>query len=175
MEEYVDWDAMLAELSDASSASSRAGSPVQRDVAYDCDTSYASSSPERDLCRDYTCCGLRLADLHALVCHFEEAHVVTDGGEADPAPPVTSAFGTFVVRGARASDADSHGRAPYPKRRPDEAPVCLSLRELVRPVDGDKELPPRKKYVCPRQGCIKSYRNASGLDYHLRKGTCKVV
>ena len=27
-------------------------------------------------CRDYTCCGLQLNDLHALVEHFEECHVV---------------------------------------------------------------------------------------------------
>ncbi|KAH9939631.1 uncharacterized protein BXZ73DRAFT_99247 [Epithele typhae] len=29
-----------------------------------------------ELCRDYTCCGLHLTDLHALVDHFEECHVV---------------------------------------------------------------------------------------------------
>lgn len=31
---------------------------------------------EEDMCRDYTCCGLQLNDLHALVEHFEECHVV---------------------------------------------------------------------------------------------------
>ncbi|KAI9439311.1 hypothetical protein H4582DRAFT_1948408 [Lactarius indigo] len=31
---------------------------------------------EEELCRNYTCCGLNLQDLHALVEHFEECHVV---------------------------------------------------------------------------------------------------
>jgi len=31
---------------------------------------------EEEMCRDYTCCGLHLNDLHALVEHFEECHVV---------------------------------------------------------------------------------------------------
>lgn len=34
-------------------------------------------------CRDYTCCGLNLTDLHALVDHFEECHVVV----VDPYAP----------------------------------------------------------------------------------------
>ncbi|RPD71187.1 hypothetical protein L226DRAFT_547467 [Lentinus tigrinus ALCF2SS1-7] len=36
-----------------------------------------------ELCRDYTCCGLNLTDLHALVDHFEECHVVV----VDPYAP----------------------------------------------------------------------------------------
>ncbi|KAG2090074.1 hypothetical protein BD769DRAFT_1632081 [Suillus cothurnatus] len=31
---------------------------------------------EDELCRNYTCCGLQLDDLHALLQHFEEIHVV---------------------------------------------------------------------------------------------------
>ncbi|TFK51551.1 hypothetical protein OE88DRAFT_1718925 [Heliocybe sulcata] len=31
---------------------------------------------EDELCRNYTCCGLNLTDLHALLEHFEECHVV---------------------------------------------------------------------------------------------------
>ncbi|THH13557.1 hypothetical protein EW146_g6667, partial [Bondarzewia mesenterica] len=39
---------------------------------------HALSTMEREdeLCRNYTCCGLNLTDLHALVDHFEECHVV---------------------------------------------------------------------------------------------------
>ncbi|KAI0030025.1 hypothetical protein K488DRAFT_88147 [Vararia minispora EC-137] len=33
-------------------------------------------SSQDELCRNYTCCGLNLPDLHALVEHFEEAHVL---------------------------------------------------------------------------------------------------
>ncbi|EAU83502.2 hypothetical protein CC1G_04758 [Coprinopsis cinerea okayama7 len=31
---------------------------------------------EGELCRNYTCCGLHLSDLHALLEHFEEVHIV---------------------------------------------------------------------------------------------------
>ncbi|KAI9507087.1 hypothetical protein F5148DRAFT_1285694 [Russula earlei] len=31
---------------------------------------------EDELCRNYTCCGLNLQDLHALIEHFEESHVL---------------------------------------------------------------------------------------------------
>ncbi|KAB5588553.1 Zinc finger protein [Ceratobasidium theobromae] len=37
-----------------------------------------------EFCRNYTCCGIPLPDLHSLVEHFEEAHVVV----IDPANPV---------------------------------------------------------------------------------------
>ncbi|TBU26407.1 hypothetical protein BD311DRAFT_447814 [Dichomitus squalens] len=45
-----------------------------------------------ELCRDYTCCGLNLTDLHALVEHFEECHVVVlDPYAPQQLPPQTSA------------------------------------------------------------------------------------
>ncbi|KAG8701106.1 hypothetical protein FRC08_004278 [Ceratobasidium sp. 394] len=37
-----------------------------------------------DFCRNYTCCGIPLPDLHSLVEHFEEAHVVV----VDPSHPI---------------------------------------------------------------------------------------
>ncbi|CAE6497201.1 unnamed protein product [Rhizoctonia solani] len=39
-----------------------------------------------EFCRNYTCCGIPLPDLHSLVEHFEEAHVVVID-PANPAPP----------------------------------------------------------------------------------------
>lgn len=40
-------------------------------------TSVGKTNPlAGEMARDYTCCGLRLSDLHALVEHFEERHVV---------------------------------------------------------------------------------------------------
>lgn len=38
---------------------------------------------EGELCRNYTCCGIHLHDLHALLEHFEEVHVLV----VDPAVP----------------------------------------------------------------------------------------
>ncbi|KIK39770.1 hypothetical protein CY34DRAFT_304691 [Suillus luteus UH-Slu-Lm8-n1] len=39
---------------------------------------WSEDTPEREqtICSDFTCCGLSLRDLHSLVDHFEEAHVV---------------------------------------------------------------------------------------------------
>nr|GAT54168.1 predicted protein [Mycena chlorophos] len=40
-----------------------------------------------ELCRDYSCCGTQLADLHALLEHFEDVHIIIK----DPSqPPVIS-------------------------------------------------------------------------------------
>ncbi|KAI0694043.1 hypothetical protein BC835DRAFT_1034094 [Cytidiella melzeri] len=39
-----------------------------------------------ELCRDYQCCGVKLTDMHALVDHFEECHVVV----VDPYAPQSS-------------------------------------------------------------------------------------
>lgn len=38
---------------------------------------------QEELCRDYQCCGVNLTDMHALVDHFEECHVVV----VDPYAP----------------------------------------------------------------------------------------
>ncbi|KAF7761101.1 hypothetical protein Agabi119p4_10510 [Agaricus bisporus var. burnettii] len=38
---------------------------------------------EGELCRNYTCCGLQLNDLHALLEHFEAVHIVIVDGDID--------------------------------------------------------------------------------------------
>ncbi|KAG1745003.1 uncharacterized protein EDB91DRAFT_1246520 [Suillus paluster] len=43
---------------------------------------------EDELCRNYTCCGLQLDDLHALLQHFEEVHVVVLDQFGHPQFPV---------------------------------------------------------------------------------------
>lgn len=135
-----------------------------------------------------------LADLHELVCHFEEVHVVcaSGNGQKRVEDPVTSTFGTIYVQTARDGlGVDAQSEAQRTRMRPgekDEAPmICLSLRELERkPGAGGqapekratssslrraqhwehashKILPPgveRKKYVCPREHCIKVRREA---------------
>ncbi|RDX50732.1 hypothetical protein OH76DRAFT_1348358 [Lentinus brumalis] len=76
-----------------------------------------------ELCRDYTCCGLNLTDLHALVDHFEECHVVVvDPYAPQPLPQTSSAVPTssapqsvasyFPENGAGVSSSSSqHPRA----------------------------------------------------------------
>ncbi|KAL6310222.1 hypothetical protein BKA93DRAFT_820678 [Sparassis latifolia] len=44
---------------------------------------FSAFERQDELCRDYQCCGLNLTDLHALVEHFEECHVVV----VDPYAP----------------------------------------------------------------------------------------
>ncbi|TDL25727.1 hypothetical protein BD410DRAFT_837200 [Rickenella mellea] len=39
---------------------------------------------ERDFCSNFSCCGQSLADLHELLCHFEEAHVIVVGADGRP-------------------------------------------------------------------------------------------
>ncbi|KAG1729863.1 uncharacterized protein EDB91DRAFT_803883 [Suillus paluster] len=51
---------------------------------------------EQTICSDFTCCGLSLTDLHSLVDHFEEAHVVvfdSAGNAVYPHPsPILRSF-----------------------------------------------------------------------------------
>ncbi|KAH9980411.1 hypothetical protein BJV74DRAFT_879344 [Russula compacta] len=62
---------------------------------------------EDELCRNYTCCGLNLQDLHALVEHFEECHVVVLDPCSQqvpgqlypnhyPAPPPNAKFDSYL-------------------------------------------------------------------------------
>ncbi|PCH39382.1 hypothetical protein WOLCODRAFT_167926 [Wolfiporia cocos MD-104 SS10] len=42
---------------------------------------------ERDFCSNFSCCGLALKDLHALLDHFEEHHVLVLGRDGHPVYP----------------------------------------------------------------------------------------
>jgi len=42
---------------------------------------------EKDYCTNFTCCGLTLADLHELVSHFEECHVMVVGPNGETGRP----------------------------------------------------------------------------------------
>ncbi|KAI1783943.1 hypothetical protein LXA43DRAFT_1101923 [Ganoderma leucocontextum] len=58
--------------------------------------SLLSSNRFLSQCRDYTCCGLNLTNLHALVQHFDECHVVVLDPYApqQPLPPTTTLLPT---------------------------------------------------------------------------------
>ncbi|KJA16604.1 hypothetical protein HYPSUDRAFT_287252 [Hypholoma sublateritium FD-334 SS-4] len=52
---------------------------------------------EGELCRNYTCCGLHLTDLHALLEHFEEVHIVVlDPESAAPQAHIQIPFNPTV-------------------------------------------------------------------------------
>lgn len=57
----------------------------------------AYSLPWSEQCRDYTCCGQHLPDLHALLDHFEEVHIVVVDANGNP---VTAATGNHIPNGA---------------------------------------------------------------------------
>ncbi|TCD70379.1 hypothetical protein EIP91_003732 [Steccherinum ochraceum] len=59
------------------------------------------------LCRDYQCCGVNLTDMHALVDHFEECHVVVVDPHARGLPS-----GAPVPHGSYFPDAQNGGAAP---------------------------------------------------------------
>ncbi|KAG1764442.1 hypothetical protein EDD22DRAFT_452300 [Suillus occidentalis] len=65
---------------------------------------------EDELCRNYTCCGLQLDDLHALLQHFEELHVVV----IDPQFPVVPPTSYFQQGGFDPDDMelDENGSTP---------------------------------------------------------------
>ncbi|KIK97467.1 hypothetical protein PAXRUDRAFT_221369 [Paxillus rubicundulus Ve08.2h10] len=44
---------------------------------------------ERDFCSNFTCCGRSLGDLHELIDHFEEAHVIVIGPDGSSIYPVS--------------------------------------------------------------------------------------
>lgn len=72
--------------SDTVSSDSRPATPLNIDLGdYD-----PILEREKDFCTNFSCCGLTLPDMHALLDHFEESHVViidADGRPVYPAPP----------------------------------------------------------------------------------------
>ncbi|KAG2748734.1 hypothetical protein P692DRAFT_20857409 [Suillus brevipes Sb2] len=68
---------------------------------------------EDELCRNYTCCGLQLDDLHALLQHFEELHVVVLDPFSQPQFPVAPYFeGGFDPDDMELDVSVSNGSSP---------------------------------------------------------------
>jgi transcription factor SFP1 len=69
-------------------------------------------------CRNYTCCGLQLNDLHALVDHFEDRHVLVVDPNAAPASPSFGPSGAFDVDDMELDDGGSSGASTPPPATP---------------------------------------------------------
>lgn len=152
-------------------------------------------------CSDFTCCGLSLIDLHSLVDHFEEAHVVVfdSAGNAvypNPSPILRMAdhekegpYMSFVL-GYPAPTAPSPSTSSEPTspvetssgEEPRHLPPLVLAKAASEPMlpvrSGKREHRSRQRkkdkiYKCPHLDCTKTYLNANGLKYHLEKGTCK--
>ncbi|KAF8912555.1 hypothetical protein CPB85DRAFT_1252646 [Mucidula mucida] len=132
-----------------------------------------------DLTSNFACCGLILADLHALLEHFETTH-----GErrppsleipAPPTPPASScSLSDVLTPPAQALDTLSPLPVTPCRLRTIAAPV--PRRERTEDKDKDRKRRKRKRqYPCTKTpGCVKEYLNKNGLKYHLEKGECVV-
>ncbi|KAG2113496.1 uncharacterized protein F5147DRAFT_47681 [Suillus discolor] len=61
-----------------------------------------------ELCRNYTCCGLQLDDLHALLQHFEEIHVVVLDPFSHPQFPVVPPLPQYTPNATPSYFSDHH-------------------------------------------------------------------
>ncbi|KAN0118840.1 hypothetical protein V8E52_004612 [Russula decolorans] len=84
---------------------------------------------EDELCRNYTCCGLNLQDLHALVEHFEESHVVVVDPCSQPMPGQTyphnfsdpqanPKFDSYLPNSAQLPRPQAQHQQPLPQLQP---------------------------------------------------------
>lgn len=146
---------------------------------------------EQTICSDFTCCGLSLRDLHSLVDHFEEAHVVVfdSAGNAvypnpspilrvldheNEGPYMSVVWGYPAPRAPVATfcDAESPPSSPISAVETPQKVKSKAVRTGKR-VHRPRQRKKDKTYNCPRADCTKTYLNANGLKYHLEKGTCK--
>ncbi|KIK68347.1 hypothetical protein GYMLUDRAFT_80819 [Collybiopsis luxurians FD-317 M1] len=93
-----------------------------------------------ELCRNYTCCGLHLTDLHALLEHFEDVHVVCidQPGAGGPQTRISVPFEPQIV--------DAGGiPQPIPSNQPQNQQPSQHMHQGGGPVDPDDmelEMPP---------------------------------
>ncbi|CCM00213.1 uncharacterized protein FIBRA_02241 [Fibroporia radiculosa] len=98
---------------------------------------------QEELCRDYTCCGLHLTDLHALVDHFEENHVVV----LDPYAPQASLQSTPLAgpSAQQVSYFPEHSTVPvaptYPQGPFDPDDMELDMDHTSAPSSGASSPP----------------------------------
>ncbi|KAA1479002.1 hypothetical protein DENSPDRAFT_89019 [Dentipellis sp. KUC8613] len=98
-------------------------------------------SLEREMCSNFTCCGLALADLHELLDHFEDAHVVVLNGQGtavstvhsehstttDPAHPVHLGPTSVVLSYPQPRPLPARAQSPSPQPQPQPAPTALAV------------------------------------------------
>ncbi|KAF8510139.1 hypothetical protein BU17DRAFT_70195 [Hysterangium stoloniferum] len=81
-----------------------------------------------DLCRNYTCCGLALPDLHALVDHFENNHVEILPDDDSQTPSLYSSSHSSPD----AFDADDMDISPSPAATPSPTTPFTSAFDPIR-------------------------------------------
>jgi len=85
-----------------------------------------------DMCRNYTCCGLALLDLHALLEHFEEAHVVVlESSALAPAFQADSSGGGFDMLDDMEFDSAPSSAPLYPNAHFPAAPSAFDMTSVL--------------------------------------------
>ncbi|TFK38432.1 hypothetical protein BDQ12DRAFT_698628 [Crucibulum laeve] len=79
---------------------------------------------EGELCRNYTCCGLHLNDMHALLEHFEEVHIVVlDPTAPQPQAQIQIPFNPQVNELPNPSQSASQSHSPSTDAQPTPTPT----------------------------------------------------
>ncbi|GBE88070.1 hypothetical protein SCP_1202990 [Sparassis crispa] len=116
-------------------------SPISSPLSCGPDSSSGSDdSLENDYCTNFACCGLPLPDLHALLDHFEEQHIVVFNTEGQPVYPGLSPPSASSSR-SRSPSPPSLGSSvvlSYPQ--PDPPSYKDALDALLEPLDASYSL-----------------------------------
>lgn len=145
---------------------------------------------EEDFCSNFTCCGKYLADLHALLQHYESCHVRIE--EDDDKDKVYAkrkkrhlSIGVEPSSNNQASAFDDTviRSSPFPSVQPskvsvkeEDLDVQLVCNLLASNFDGTQTFTENiiedrdRPYRCGIPGCDRSYKNPNGLKYHITHG-----
>ncbi|KAI8067023.1 uncharacterized protein B0P05DRAFT_475581 [Gilbertella persicaria] len=135
-------------------------SPYSRLDSYD-----QKQELENNFCKDFSCCGLRLKNLHILLEHYEEFHSSQKTTEEEDKS-------SLLIRRTVTQETqtiDLTHRCPllkYPFTK-EELPDTKST-----PNSSSNEDQTDRPYRCQVSDCDKAYKNANGLKYHRLHGHC---
>jgi len=98
-------------------------------------------------CSNFTCCGLHLSDLHSLLEHFEETHVVVIDNAGNPVFPPTGASDDFDLSTVNTEPESDYPAYPYTSLvcgypQLDPQPIHASSQsEPVSPIEVESPAP----------------------------------
>ena len=144
---------------------------------------------EDQFCKNFSCCGLELQDLHELLQHFEECHVdvryqgdeddevfeienmdsLSDSSELESPRTFTDYF--FKPLGS-SQPSIAHSDIYHD---PSVTPSFVKPSMTTTMMDNKVEMTDLddRPYKCKISGCTKAYKNPGGLKYHLQHGHCE--
>ncbi|CDO56987.1 similar to Saccharomyces cerevisiae YLR403W SFP1 Regulates transcription of ribosomal protein and biogenesis genes [Geotrichum candidum] len=143
---------------------------------------------EADFCKDYSCCGQILPNLHDLLRHYEEAHITpsptaTEGSDyyqhTQPQPPpmmrriesreAVSTNDVFISPASSMPGTPLTMDVDMPENVIEEDDVEMCIDDPARHLYMI-EREEHKPFKCPVIGCDKTYKNQNGLKYHRLHG-----